>query len=143
MLKKLQTPASARRVIRPAVRAAGGVVRDAARQFLPSNYTGLKKSIAVKVAKSRDPFSATAVIGPRSDYYYAFLGPIVEFGTLGSRKVPLSPKTKRKNKSNPLPTGMRPRPFMRYGFDQTKHLQLQVMVAKLRERLAVELGKQK
>lgn len=106
------------RVTKSMLRAGARVVVLAARQNLPGNYGTLKRSIATKIVRQRRSGNLTALVGAKKEGWYAH---IVEFGTLGSRAEPLSPKTRRQRKyKKGLPEGLKPHPFLRPALDENK-----------------------
>ena len=132
----------ARNVARSGLRAGGAVIRDDARANLPSNYGTLKKSIYTKIGRQRSPYLMAARIGPRSggSKYDGWYGHIVEYGTLGSRAEPVK-KSRTVNHATPLPTGLKPIPFMRPAFESSKERAVDAMRQKIIEGVAKEVAK--
>ena len=116
---------SAKKALRSAVRAGGGVVRKAARANLPASYGTLKKSIFVKVFPVRN-YSTTALIGP--DKESGWYGHIVERGAepheipkaKGNKKIPMV--INGNVFTGPIQhPGVKPIPFMARAFSQTQN----------------------
>ena len=125
---------SAKKALRSAVRAGGGVVRKAARANLPASYGTLKKSIFVKVFPVRN-YSTTALIGP--DKESGWYGHIVErgaepheipktkgnwnfLGFFGFKKIPMV--INGNVFTGPIQhPGVKPIPFMARAFSQTQN----------------------
>lgn len=122
-----------------ALKAAGKVIINDVKSNLPGEYKSLKKSMFTKVLRAKDKFNRVAVVGPRDNkqktHNPGIYGIMLEYGTLGSRSYPLARKTKRKKHTSPLPTGLKPVPFLRPAVDKTKSAQLRAMVDQLRAYL--------
>jgi len=140
---------------RAGVRAGAAVVRKAARNNLPSNYTTLRKSLIVKGRKKKHPNITTASVGPttgKGAKYDGFFAHMVEFGVKPHEIKPKNAKTllffsggdpifRGVVKKHP---GVKQIPFMRNALNNNKSAVLQAMRIKLAEAIkkqAAKLGK--
>jgi HK97 gp10 family phage protein len=136
-------------IVKSGLRAAGAVVRKKARSNLSGEYSRFKKTIQVKLLKPKSKFTITALVGggvhkgrnrktgkvSSTDFWFAH---IVELGTLGSRVAPLAPRTRRKPHTQPLPHGLRSRPFLRPAFDSSKTTMVRAFGDKVWARIRKE-----
>ncbi len=136
-------------IAKAGLRAAGAVVRKAARSNLSGEYAKYKKAINVKLLKPKSPYKITAIVGGgvhkgkdkqtkepvSTDFWFAH---IVEFGTLGSRTKSLDPDTKRGPHKSPLPKGLTAQPFLRPAFDSNKTKMVKAFADKIWQRIKKE-----
>lgn len=95
-LKKLEMK-NAKNLVRASLRAGGRVVVKKARANLPSNYVTLRKSLTVKVLRSRSPVYMDSQVGHtvgKKAKYNGWYGHIVEGGAAGHEIERVENKTK-------------------------------------------------
>jgi len=163
ILKKLDDKVQTK-VIKSALRASGREVIKSARRKLPSEYGTLKRSLATKILKPTGG-GVGLLVGARTTTitksgnrkrpkYDGFYATMVELGTLGSRTEKLSASTKRKKQwtrkgtdavynRRGTPRGLRPRPFLRPAFRDSKTKIIDAFVTQVNKAVDKELSKAK